>query len=292
MSQTTPPPILFATGAAYVCPLRVALEMAREAGCDGVEFDASPESILRGPAAIARLADRCGVVIRTVHPPLVPLPGWQRYGEIVPRLVEMALATRARTIVLHPPRALQLEAPSVIELIAQVQKGRRRLEDSGARILLENPGFSGPRDARYPLWHLPALHTLAAECGLEIALDTAHAGSSGLPLMESYALVRDRLAHVHLSDMRTPPPRLDRPWLYSFVKHHQLPGRGQLPLGPFLAALARDGFRGDISLEISPTSLGIWDPARARQRLAEAVAFTRRLWRSGRAAEEETQIWT
>ncbi len=291
MSQALPA-ILFATGAAYVYPLRAAFEMARDAGCDGVELDAGPESILQGPARIAHLADRCGVAIRTVHPPLVPLPGWQRYCEIVPRLAEMALATRARTIVIHPPRALHLEAASVTELIAQVQIARRRLEGSGARILLENPGLAGPRDARYPLWHLPALHALAAECGLEMALDTAHAGSSGLPLMESYALVRDRLSHVHLSDMRTPPPPLDRLWLCSLVKHHQLPGTGHLPLGQFLAALARDGYRGDLSLEISPTSLGIWSPARARRNLTEAVAFTRSMWRSGRAGAEETPTWT
>ncbi len=271
------PPILFATGATYVWPLRAAFGLAHAAGCDGVELDVGPESIWRGPAAIARLAREAGVRVQAVHPPLFGLPGWRREAEMLPRLVDLALAAGARTIVVHPPKATRLDGPLVAEFIAGVAEARGRLAGCGAQIVLENPGFFHPRHAGYPCWHLAGLRRLAEECELSLALDTTHAGSSPCPLLESYAQLRDRLAHVHLSDLATPPRWLDRPWLYSYVKHHQLLGAGHLPLAQFLQGLAVDGFQGDITLELSPLSLEIWRPARALRHLAEAVATTRRL---------------
>lgn len=276
MSETGPR-ILFSSGAVYVYPLRTAFALARAARCDGIELDVCPESILRGPAPIARLAGRAGLPIRAVHPPLFALPGWRHDDQLVPRLVHLALALGAPTIVLHPPKARRLDSPPVARFVAQLAEARHRLQGTGTQIVLENPGFFRPADQQYPLWHLPALCRLAEQCGLRMALDTAHAGSSPYPLLDSYALVGGRLAHVHLSDVATPPPPLDRPWLYSYVKHHQLPGAGHLPLSEFLQALVRDGFRGDISLELSPLRLQIWSLPRARRHLAEAVQATRRM---------------
>lgn len=269
------PRILLATGAVYACPLRVALDLARAAGCDGVELDVSPECLLRRPSSIARLAAEAGQPIRAVHPPLFPLPGWPGGSDFLPRLADLALALGAPTIVVHPPRARQLGSPLVADFIARSHQVQERLRGTGAQVVLENPGFFRPADRRLVFWDLPALHRLAVECGVAMALDTTHAGSSPYPLLESYEIVAERLAHVHLSDLRDPPRWLDHPWLYSYVKHHQPPGSGRLPLTAFLQRLAADGFRGDITLELSPLSLRIWNPARSREVLAAAVQATR-----------------
>lgn len=275
------PRILFASGALYLHPLRAAFELAGAAGCDGIELDVSPLSLLQSPRAIARLAAATGVPVLAVHPPLFPLPGWEHDRQALPRLIDLALALGAPTIVIHPPKVMRLESSRAGAFAARLSGARRRLEGSGTQVTLENPGFFRRRDYLYPLWRLPALHRLAEQCGVAITLDTTHAGSSPYSLMESYAIVRDRLAHIHLSDLCQPSPWLDRPWLYSYVKHHQLPGAGKLPLHPFLSAVAGDGFRGDIALELSPTALEIWRPERARAHLADAVATVRR-WLAGK----------
>jgi len=269
--------ILFATGALYTSPLRTVLALARDAGCDGVELDVSPEVMLRPPHALARLSAQSDMPICALHPPLFPLPGWRHEREVLSRLPELALALGIPTIVVHPPKALPAEDARLNAFAEQLNLAQRRLQGSGSEITLENPGFFRPRDHLYPCWHLPTLRRLAGRCGVRMTLDTTHAGSSPYSLLESYDMVRERLAHVHLSDHRPPPRWLDRPWLDTYVKHHQLPGEGTLPLAAFLQALVRDGFDGDIALELSPLSLEIWSLARARDHLREAVLATRRM---------------
>jgi sugar phosphate isomerase/epimerase len=271
------PGIIFSSGALYLHPLRAAFELARDAGCDGVELDVSPEVLLRRPEAIARLAIETGMPVRGLHPPLFTLPGWRHERDVLRRLVDLALALGVPTIVIHPPKATRLDSAQVAAFAGGLAETQRRLEGTGTQITLENPGFFRPREHLYPLWRLPALRRLAEQCGVMMTLDTTHAGSSPYPLLESYAMVRDRLAHIHLSDHRTPPRWLNRPWLFSYVKHHQLPGEGDLPLERLLQAAARDGFCGDIALELSPLSLEIWHRERARAHLASAVVRTRRM---------------
>ena len=282
------PRILFSSGALYVYPLRAAFDVARAAGCDGLELDVCPEVMRCRPERIARLARETGVPVRAVHPPLFPFPGWRRDRDAIPRLVEIALALQAPTVVLHPPKAKGLGSRPVAEFVAALARARQRLRGSDTGIVLENPGFFRPGDEEYVLWHVPALRRFAEQCDLPIALDTAHAGSSPYPLLECYQTVRDRLAHVHLSDVANPRPHLDRSWLYSYVKHHQLPGEGHLPLAEFVGALIRDGYRGDIALELSPLRLEIWSLARARRRLVEAVDTTRQML----AAQDFFQLGT
>ncbi|MDI7275977.1 MAG: TIM barrel protein [Anaerolineae bacterium] len=273
----TAPRVLFSTGALYLHPLRTAFEVARAAGCDGIELDACLETMVCGPGVAARLSAETGLPVGAVHPPLFRLPGWRDERTVVPRVVDLGLALGASTIVFHPPRVRSLDHPRVEQFVSLLDEARRRLEGTGSQVALENPPVFSAADHVYPLWHIPALARLAERCRLPIALDTAHAGASPYPLMEAYAITRERLAHIHLSDLRAPPRWLDHRWLHSYVKHHQLVGAGELPLQQFLAALAQDGFRGDVTLELSPLSLGIWNLEHTRRRLAEAVQTTRRL---------------
>ncbi len=123
------PRILYATGATCVYSLRTAFELALQAGCDGVELDVCPETIVRGVTPALRWAVASGLPIRAIHPPLFPLPGWLPYGRMLPQLVDLALALRVPVIVLHPPRARQRDDPLVVRLAAQLAEARRRLED-------------------------------------------------------------------------------------------------------------------------------------------------------------------
>ena len=274
------PHILFSTGAVYVYPLRAAFWLARTSGCDGVELVVCPELLLRGPQAIRRLARQCGVSMEALHPPLFSLPRWRKGGPVLPALADLARALEIPTIVVHPPRAKSLDDPLLPAFRAQIAEARRRLAGTAIKITLENPGFFRPEDTGLPLWHLPALRRLADEEDLRLTLDTTHAGVSPYPLLDSYEMARDRLAHIHLSDLCRPPGWLDSPGLDTYVKHHQIPGAGRLPLAPFLRALVRDGYRGAITLEISPISLQIWAPWRTRRILEQVVRNVRGMMRN------------
>ena len=282
MKQPTPsarartvPAILLASGAHYLERADAAFSLALDAGCDGLELDIGPDQLLRGLGPVRRLIAATGLPVRAVHPPLYPLPGWPREPATVVRLGEAALSLGARTIVLHPPKCRDLADPRLVRFAETLCAQQARLALSGAHIVLENPGFFHCADGDYPLWHVPALRHLAEQCGLQTALDTAHAGSSPLSLMDTYGVVRGRLAHVHLSDLRPPHHLLNLPLLHSFFRDHQLPGSGTLPLAELLAALAIDGYTGDITLELSPVALRTYRPAEARRLLAAAVAYVR-----------------
>ena len=98
-----------------------------------------------------------------------------------------------------------------------------------------------------------------------MTLDTSHVGASGVDLLEMRTALAAQLRHVHLSDSNLVLGKDD----------HRLPGRGKLPLGPFLAALAADGYPGAVSLELKPWPLGTPDPKIILERMRAALDFTR-----------------
>lgn len=275
------PRLLLSTGTVYVYPLRTAFALAQAAGCDGVELVVGPELGLRGPRAIRRLAAEMGVSMRAIHPPLFGFPGWRRPCDVLRRIVALALSLQIPTIVVHPPRATRPDSPVITRFQDCLGEAQQRLRGNGSTIVLENPGFYGPRDYHYVLSDLPTLCRFADEARTGLALDTTHAGDSPYPLLQSYAIIGTRLRHIHLSDTRTPPRWLEQRLLDTYVKHHQLPGEGLLPLAEFVSALARDGYAGDITLEISPISLQMWSFGRANDRLRQAVNSVQAWWSRG-----------
>ena len=56
---------------------------------------------------------------------------------------------------------------------------------------------------------------------------------------------------------------------------HRLPGKGRLPLKPFLAALGASGYPGAVSLELKPWPLGTPDPEIILERMKAARRFVR-----------------
>ena len=264
------------TGCIYIYPLRSIFNIASESGFAGVELVVSPEVELRGGSYARRLADDYGLTIFSLHPPILPFPGWSDYRAVVPRLVDLALETGAGYVVLHPPNALSLAKGQGRSYMEAMADGLRRTE---VRIALENRAFFRPRDRQYVLGDLRELRAFADQFDLPIVLDTSHAATSTYSLAEAYAVVADRLVNVHLSDLRPPPWPLDVSFLHTYLKHHQIPGDGQLPLADFLGRLAVDGYCGPITLEISPVALRIWWPPDVKRQLVRSVAYVRQSFR-------------
>ena len=98
-----------------------------------------------------------------------------------------------------------------------------------------------------------------------VTFDTSHAGASKVDLLRAHSVLPTQLRHVHLSDSNLEAGR----------DEHRLPGKGRLPLKPFLAALAMSGYSGAVSLELKPWPLGVPDPETIMGRMRAAVQFAR-----------------
>jgi len=190
----------FSTGTVYHRGISYALNLAHDAGFDGVELVAGPEYLWGGLARIVHGMSDSAVPVLSVHPPLLRLPGWP-YSSIerMQRLAILAKAVHATTIVVHVPSLISPTSARSIRFTQALDQARTLLgPDAG--ITLETTQYF-----RHPTRHLlDDLHQLvdyasARECG--ITLDTCHAGANGEDVLECYQIVRPVLRNVHLSDV-------------------------------------------------------------------------------------------
>jgi sugar phosphate isomerase/epimerase len=263
------------TACLYLYPLRWTFAIARAVGFEGVELVLNPEITPRGGRYVKTLIEEYDLPVLSLHPPMAFLPGRGDCSAHLPQMIEMALELGCPLVILHPPQARSFDDGLGRAYLEALEEGQRQAEGSGVRIGLENRGFFFKRDGSYLLSDSRELRRFADEHDLPLILDTAHAGSSARSLMETYEIMRERLANIHFSDLRPLPWLLDWPYLHTYLKHHQIPGRGHLPLAELLARLRKDGYCGPLTLEISPVALGAWWPWKARANLALCLDFVR-----------------
>jgi sugar phosphate isomerase/epimerase len=254
--------------------------IAKRAGFDGVELVISPEVDARGGAYAKKLADEFGLTIFSIHPPLFEYPGWMKLQtSIAPyldRALKVANDSDAPMLVIHMPKAQDARSGVGRAFIERVVSERKNLNGAGPQIALENRPRFRERDAALILSQPDDLRGFADAHDFPMTLDTAHIGTWDIDLLESYDHFRGRLVNVHLSDLSDVSPRVQAaPILHSYVKQHQLPGSGKLPLRDFLRVLARERYDGPITCELSPTALSIWNPRVVEQKLKQCVEFVR-----------------
>ena len=259
----------------YHLPLEKTCALAAESGFDGIELVSGPETWLRRPATIEAIGRRWGLTIYSVHQSLLSFTPRGRGPWRMLEAVELALALGCPRVVIHDHGALRWADPSAQTWLRILNRCREMLSGSPTRLALENPGVYSAAGRRNPLASAPVLADFARRYDLDVTLDTCHVGTPGTAFLATYEALRDRLANVHLSDLKivaTPAPA--RAYKTLFL-HHQLPGEGILPLAALLARMHAEGFGGPITLEPSPAALQAWSPGRLRARLAQAIAFVR-----------------
>ncbi|CAN5624363.1 MAG: sugar phosphate isomerase/epimerase family protein [Rubrobacteraceae bacterium] len=250
-------PVIFSTGSLYTFGIERVFSWISESGYDGAEvmmddrWDTHQKDYLRD------LSDRHGVRILALHPPIYEGAWRLPPGETLARSARMAKSLDIPTVVAHPPRPAEIREWHDGPL--------RKAREEGVVVAVENMpkslkprgflGFGGSGSSYLPE-HLDGLG--------ELTLDTSHVAASRLDLMGVYAALAGRLRHVHLSDSDL-----------SGGDQHRLPGKGRLPLRPFLAALARDGYPGAVSLELKPFQSGAPHPEKILERMGEALRFVR-----------------
>ncbi len=250
-------PVVFSTGSLYPFGLERVYAWISEAGYDGVEimmddrWDTHQEEYLKG------LVQRHGVPILALHPPLRRGAWGLGAGETLVRVARLASNMGVPLVVAHPPppgRPLERWKAGPLH-------GARQC---GVVVAVENMPrnraggfFSVRRRSCYLPEHLAGVG--------EVTFDTSHAGASKVDLLLAHSVLATQLRHVHLSDSNLEAGR----------DEHRLPGKGRLPLKPFLAALAASGYAGAVSLELKPWPLGTPDPETILGRMRAALSFTR-----------------
>jgi sugar phosphate isomerase/epimerase len=267
--------ISLSSGSLWGLGLGRTLDIAAAAGLDGVELVVDPEVISRGWRWLDSRARDAGVALTSVHPFLYALPPPLDRPSQPEALVRLAEACGVPVVTLHPPLTPDLATPPGQRWLAAMDRAGAMARRAGVSLSVENPPVFRDADQRKLLVRIADLAAFCSARSLAVTYDTAHAWSAGEDVLAALELVLPALVNVHLSDVHLPPPRLERAMLASFVKHHQLPGQGMLPLAELLAVLARSDYQGPITLELSPVALGWPRPALVRDHLAQAATWVR-----------------
>jgi len=250
-------PVIFSTGSLYPFGLERVCAWAAKTGFDGVEIMMDERWDTHQEEYLGDLARRHGVPILALHPPLRRGAWGLPPEETLVRVARLASRMDVPLVVAHPP-------PPGRPLERWKAGPLREAREHGVVVAVENMPrgraggvFSVRRRSCYLPEHL-------ANVG-EVTFDTSHAGASKVDLLRAHSVLATQLRHVHLSDSN----------LVAGRDEHRLPGKGRLPLKPFLAALGASGFGGAVCLELKPWPLGTPDPETILRRMDAALRFTR-----------------
>jgi len=263
------------TGSLYHFPLETVFALARDLSLDGLELVIGPECLLRGPRYILTLAKRYNMPILSLHPPIIPLPGWGRATVMFPRLAEWACSLDRPLVTVHTPQIASLHSERGQRFLAAITRLATDLAASGAGLAIENRARFHPKEIAQCLDDPTALRSFASSLGAGVTFDTAHAGSVYDDLLEAYDILAPVVRNIHLSDLRAFPWTPAAYFSHTLFKHHQLPGDGSLPLGKLLQRLQQGHYPGLLTLECSPVALHAWHPRSAFRRLAMALEYIR-----------------
>ncbi|HEV8192026.1 MAG TPA: sugar phosphate isomerase/epimerase [Ktedonobacterales bacterium] len=256
--------VSLSTGTFYHRGLGYSLGLARDAGFDGVELALGLGYVLRGPEPYKQALQASDIPVLSVHPPFYPFPGWpMRVSKRMMHVTSAARKLDAQLAVAHVPFITGEQTPRAERFARAIRLGQR--VGGTVPLTLENSQHN-KREWRTLLDDLGELTRFALEHNCGVTFDTCHAGANGEDLLECYELVRPALRNVHLSDLI---------WKEGRPVTHVLPGDGELHLERFLAALARDGYNGFITMEIHPREVGLFGRNRHLERLRKAVTFVR-----------------
>jgi sugar phosphate isomerase/epimerase len=250
-------PVIFSTGSLYPFGLERVYSWAAETGFDGVEIMMDERWDTHQRYYLEHLQERHGLRILALHPPLRRGAWNLPPEETLVRSARLAYVVGVPVVVAHPPppgRPLERWAAGPL----------REARSTGVSVAVENMPRGEPRRI-FSIGRLRSCYLPEHLLGLgDVTLDTSHVGASKVDLMRAHAALATQLRHVHLSDSDL-----------TGGDQHRLPGKGRLPLKPFLSALARSDYPGAVSLELKPWPLGAPDSDTIRERMRGALEFAR-----------------
>jgi sugar phosphate isomerase/epimerase len=212
-----------------------AFAYAASVGYDAVEImviDALSQEI----SSVKQLSEHHAMPVVAIHAPVLLFTqrvwGTQPWGKLE-RSAEMAAAVGAEVVVVHPPFRWQREyARDFVNGIAALE------ESSGIKFAVENM-YPWRASRRGVEMYLPGWDP-STEPYANTTIDLSHAAIAGDDPIAMADRLGERLRHVHLTDGTG-----------SAKDEHLVPGRGSVGAANFLRHLARQGFAGEIVVEIN-----------------------------------------
>ncbi|MDR1431173.1 MAG: sugar phosphate isomerase/epimerase [Propionibacteriaceae bacterium] len=258
------PVIGLSTSSVYPESTGAAFEYARKLGFGGVEVMVGVDKDSADVDALRRISEYHELPVIAIHAPclLATATVWGTDPwEKLKTALDAAERLGASTVVVHPPFRWQGSyATGFLEGVNELQSALDAQQKPLA-IAVEN---------MYP-WRGPlGLETRAYEphwdptnfdCA-HLALDLSHASTAKQSSLELVRLWGSRLRHVHLTDGSG-----------QHTDEHLLPGTGDQRADAVLAAIAQNGFDGDVVLEVQMRTAS--SRAERERLLAESLAFAR-----------------
>ena len=264
---------IFSTGSLWSYGIERCFELAARAGFDGIELMVDQRWDTRQPDHLRRLSDQHHLPVLAVHSPFAPyVPGWpsDEPGRIQ-ATVKLAQALSARIVVHHLPirvgwiwmqvgqKSLPLPVPGWdrgTSYCRWLECDYAALQESvGLTLCIENMPTKQILGRRWQLHHWNTPEEIVRFPSL--TMDTTHLGTWGLEPVDVYPRLNGQVRHIHLSNFDG--------------KEHRRPEAGHLHLDRFLALLARDSYRGVVSLEMQPDAL---DAGQSDERVVALMAVS------------------
>lgn len=271
--------IALSSGSLHTYGLSRIFALAAQVGYDGIEIMIDRPNDNRNPRYLRALSDEYHLPIVALHNPFVhSIPDWpdDPLGRLE-RTLPLAQALGVPIVVTHLPinthalsyqwhggrrHVLRLPIPRrgpYYELLRDTERLARMEEDAGVCIAVENmPARRHWGRAFSVHWFN---HPDVVVRFPHLTLDTTHIGTWGMDLLAVWDQVRERVAHVHLSNFDG--------------REHRLPADGQLPLDALLRRMAGDGYAGTVSVECGPPAFEAEDEAACLANLERTLAFCR-----------------
>lgn len=251
--------ILLNSGALYNYGLNRLFELAKKAGFHGIELIIDNDWDNRQPEYIKKLERKNKIKVLSVHSAMEFVYCWGPDPKIrISESIKIAKKLGVKIIVVHPMdyndrsfyKWLRNNYQEIIDKAAPVKVA---FENMTTRRKISNEKFF----KIFP----------------SINLDTSHIGTHRQNPVEALEMVRNKLAHVHLSDSDF-KTRENKPELIADC--HMMPGTGKLPLKNFLKKLKEIKYDGFITVELLPESVGAGkSDAEVILNLKKALEFVR-----------------
>ncbi len=234
--------LLLSTGSLHVYSPELSFKVAKESGCDGVEWVYQCSFHIAEAERLSRISP-----IKSVHAPFVKTKDLGCVVDGFKKAVEFAKALGAEIVVMHPPCVLD---PQIKYLLFFFLTRDFCLEYGGGRLLItvENMPYWGRGKKKFPAYlggTLGGLYRLCRRKNLFITFDTCHIGTKYPDkIVDAFNVLYEtgRVVNIHFSDYRE-------------GIEHLPPGKGILPLENFLENLKKVGYKELLTVELDPRIL-------------------------------------